>query len=45
MSAHHLFEGMEFTESAEVVEEWVPLVMRGREAGTPIAATKVEARQ
>jgi len=42
MSAHHLFEGMEFTESAEVVEEWVPLVMRGRETGTPIAATKVE---
>jgi len=42
MSAHHLFKGMEFTESKETVEEWVPLVMRGREEGTPIAATKVE---
>jgi len=42
MSAHHLFEGMEFTESPDIVEEWVPLVMRGRDKETPIAATKVE---
>ncbi len=42
LSSHHLFEGMEFTEQAETVEEWVPLVMKGREPGTPIAATKVE---
>jgi malate dehydrogenase (quinone) len=42
MRAHHLFEGMEFTESPETVEEWVPLVMKGRDEGIPIAATKVE---
>lgn len=42
MSAHHLFQGMEFTESRETVKEWVPLVMEGRDPGTPLAATKVE---
>ena len=42
MSAHHLFEGMEYTESADTVEQWVPLVMRGRDPSIPIAATKVE---
>ena len=42
MSAHHLFAGMQFTESKQTVEEWVPLVMRGRDVNMPIAATKVE---
>ncbi len=42
MTAHHLFEGMEFTEDAHLVENWVPLVMQGRDKNTPIAATKVE---
>ncbi|MEH6443328.1 MAG: malate dehydrogenase (quinone) [Oceanospirillaceae bacterium] len=42
MNTHHLFEGMEFTENPATVEAWVPLVMRGRDANTPIAATKVE---
>ncbi|MCJ8300394.1 MAG: malate:quinone oxidoreductase, partial [Pseudomonadales bacterium] len=42
MSAHHLFAVIQFTEPKQTDEEWAPLVMRGRDADIPIAATKVE---
>jgi malate dehydrogenase (quinone) len=41
MSEHHLFQGMEYTEDTQTVEQWVPLVMRGRDKNLPIAATTV----
>lgn len=39
MSQHHLFQGMEYSENAEVLAEWMPLVMQGRKEGEPVAAT------
>jgi len=39
MSAHHLFEGMEYSEDPAVLEEWMPLVMEGRDPKEPVAAT------
>lgn len=42
LSAHHLFAGMQYSESPETLAEWMPLVMDKRKPGTPIAATRVE---
>lgn len=39
MSAHHLFEGMEYSEDPEVLKKWMPLVMEGRDSSEPVAAT------
>ena len=41
LSAHHLFEEMEFSEDPEVLSQWMPLVMAGRELNEPVAATKI----
>ena len=39
MSQHHLFQGMEYSENAEVLAEWMPLVMAERKGDEPVAAT------
>src|SRR5690606_27504305 len=36
-----MFEGMEFSDDPEVLEEWMPLVMEGRTDTEPIAATRI----
>ena len=41
MQAHHFFESMEFTEDREVIRQWAPLILEGRD-NTPIAATKMD---
>lgn len=41
LSAHHCYEGMEFTESVDELTKWLPLVMEGRDAGEPVAATRM----
>lgn len=41
MSQHHLFQGMEYSENADVLKEWMPLVMEGRDPNEPVAATYV----
>lgn len=41
MSAHHCFEGMEYTEDRAVIAQWAPLIMEGRDATQPIAATRM----
>lgn len=38
---HHQFDAMEYTEDPELIREWMPLVMQGRDAGEKIAATRV----
>ncbi|WP_166670958.1 malate dehydrogenase (quinone) [Modicisalibacter xianhensis] len=43
MQAHPCFEGMKYTESPEAIEQWAPLLMNGRQANEPLAATRVEA--
>jgi malate dehydrogenase (quinone) len=40
MSREPLFEGMEHTQDAAVLTEWVPLMMQGRDPGQKMAATR-----
>ncbi|ORI12668.1 malate dehydrogenase (quinone) [Rhodococcus sp. 1168] len=35
-----LFSGMQYSEDAEVIEQWVPLIMAGRVLDGPVAATR-----
>ncbi|QSP95116.1 malate dehydrogenase (quinone) [Marinobacter salinisoli] len=42
LSKHHLFRDMKFTDSVDELAEWMPLVVKNRKAGEPIAATRVE---
>ncbi|MEN9465220.1 MAG: hypothetical protein RL217_1401 [Pseudomonadota bacterium] len=41
LSAHPLFEGMEYSEDHATLAQWMPLVMAGRNASEPVAATRV----
>jgi len=41
MSAHHCYEDMEFSDDRKQIADWVPLVMEGRAAGEPAAATRI----
>lgn len=41
LSAHHLFRDMEYTESAQDLEEWMPLVVSSRDPMQRVAATRV----
>jgi malate dehydrogenase (quinone) len=41
LTAHHCYEGMEYTEDKQKLSEWVPLVMEGREASEPVAMTRM----
>jgi malate dehydrogenase (quinone) len=42
MSAHHFFEGMEFSTDPQVIGQWAPLLLEGRSKGEPIAATRAQ---
>jgi len=39
---NNLFKGMEYSEDAAVLKEWIPLMMDGRDAAEKIAATKMD---
>lgn len=41
MSAHHLFDGMEYTEDRDTIAQWAPLIMADRDLNEPVAATRV----
>jgi malate dehydrogenase (quinone) len=41
LSAHPMFQDMEFTEDPGRLREWMPLTMEGRELNEPLAATHV----
>ena len=41
LTAHHLYEGMEYTEDKQTLREWVPLVMEGRPDTDVVAATRM----
>ncbi|HWU84497.1 MAG TPA: FAD-dependent oxidoreductase, partial [Rhodocyclaceae bacterium] len=43
LSAHHAFAGMRYSEDHAELEAWMPLIMEGRAATEPTAATRVEA--
>ncbi|MEM6257358.1 MAG: malate dehydrogenase (quinone) [Planctomycetota bacterium] len=42
MQGHHFFEEMAFTEDRELIKQWAPLLLDGRDPNEPIAATKME---
>jgi malate dehydrogenase (quinone) len=42
LCAHHCYRGMEYTEDKKKIEEWVPLIMEGRDPAEPVAATRME---
>ncbi|WP_129141581.1 malate dehydrogenase (quinone) [Modicisalibacter coralii] len=42
MSHHHCFETMQFSRDPATIAEWAPLLMAGRDADEPVAATRVE---
>jgi malate dehydrogenase (quinone) len=37
-----LFDGMQFSDDAAQIKEWIPLVMEGRDANEKVAATKID---
>ncbi|MFC4403383.1 malate:quinone oxidoreductase [Gracilibacillus xinjiangensis] len=41
LSNNPLFQGMEFSDDLEKLREWLPLMMRDRAEGEPVAATKI----
>ena len=41
LTSHPLYYGMEYSEDKGQIEEWIPLVMEGREAGDIVAATRM----
>jgi malate dehydrogenase (quinone) len=41
MSAHHCFERMQYSEDHRELAAWMPLVMEGRDASEPVAATRM----
>jgi malate dehydrogenase (quinone) len=41
MSAHHCWEGMEFSEDGDQIAAWAPIVMEGRSPTEPVAATRM----
>jgi malate dehydrogenase (quinone) len=41
LSSHHLFAEMEYTEDRAVIEQWMPLILSGRNPKEPVAATRV----
>ncbi|XRG81191.1 malate:quinone oxidoreductase [Rossellomorea sp. GAMAL-10_SWC] len=42
LSKNPLFKGMEYSEDAKKLKEWIPLIMEGRTSNEPIAATKID---
>ncbi len=40
LSAHHSYQGMEYTDDRKQMEEWFPLVMEGRDPAERVAATR-----
>ncbi len=41
LTAHPLYQGMEFTQDRQQLAEWVPLVMEGRDPHEEVAATRM----
>jgi malate dehydrogenase (quinone) len=42
MARHHLFEGMKYTEENETLRQWMPLIMKDRDAAQKCAATRMD---
>lgn len=42
LKQHHLFADMEFSENAETLKNWLPLIMQHRKTNQKVAATRVD---
>jgi malate dehydrogenase (quinone) len=42
LTAHHCYQGMIYTEDKNIMKEWAPLVMEGRDPNEEIAMTRME---
>lgn len=42
LQQNHLFQGMEYTEDAAKLSEWIPLIMAGRDDSEKLAATRMD---
>lgn len=42
LTQHPLFQGMQFSDDPEVLKQWIPLVMKGRDSSQRVAATRME---
>src|SRR5690606_35579629 len=42
LQQNHLFKGMEYAEDHAQIQEWIPLIMEGRDIHEPVAATKMD---
>ena len=42
LTSCHLFKGMEYSENPEELEEWMPLIMEGRDKSQKVAATRMD---
>jgi len=43
MTKHHLFEGMQYAEDHNELRQWMPLIMKDRDAAQTCAATRMDA--
>ena len=43
LTQYHVFKDMLYTENPEEIKNWIPLVMEGRDANQPVAATYTDA--
>ena len=41
LSSHPLYYGMEYSEDKKQIEEWIPLVMEGRDPDDVVTATRM----
>ncbi|WP_275669248.1 malate dehydrogenase (quinone) [Pseudomethylobacillus aquaticus] len=41
LSQHHLFKDMQYSEDPDVIRQWMPLVMQGRDPAQAVAATRI----
>jgi malate dehydrogenase (quinone) len=41
LSANHLYHGMEYSDEKTQIEQWIPLVMEGRDPAEDVAATRM----
>ena len=41
LSAHHCYRGMEYSDDKKQIEEWIPLVMEGRDPSDKVAVTRM----
>src|SRR5881296_1068030 len=41
LSAHHCYRGMEYSDEKKQIQEWIPLVMEGRDPAEEVAATRM----